>query len=88
VVGVADVAPHRQAEELAHEMVLETSADDLPLIREVFRSDEADDAVDQEWQELPSETQAVLVNLMTQLMLEHAQRQASATATVEASHDH
>jgi len=30
----------------------------------------------------------VLVNLMTQLMLEHAQRQASATATVEASHDH
>jgi TRAP-type C4-dicarboxylate transport system substrate-binding protein len=40
------------------------------------------------WQELPSETQAVLVNLMTQLMLEHAQRQAaSATATVEASHD-
>jgi len=40
------------------------------------------------WQELPSETQAVLVNLMTQLMLEHAQRQASATATVEASHDH
>jgi hypothetical protein len=39
------------------------------------------------WQELPRETQAVLVNLMTQLMLEHAQRQASATATVEASHD-
>jgi len=40
------------------------------------------------WRELPSETQDVLVNLMTQLMLEHAQRQASATATVEASHDH
>ena len=40
------------------------------------------------WRELPSETQGVLVNLMTQLMLEHAQRQASATATVEASHDH
>jgi hypothetical protein len=39
------------------------------------------------WRELPSETQDVLVNLMTQLMLEHAQRQASATATVEASHD-
>jgi hypothetical protein len=40
------------------------------------------------WRELPSETQDVLVNLMTQLMLEHAQRQASATTTVEASHDH
>ena len=40
------------------------------------------------WRELPSETQDVLVNLMTQLMLEHAQRQASATATVEASHEH
>jgi hypothetical protein len=39
------------------------------------------------WRELPSKTQDVLVNLMTQLMLEHAQRQASATATVEASHD-
>ena len=40
------------------------------------------------WRDLPSETQDALVNLMTQLMLEHAQRQASATVTVEASHDH
>ena len=40
------------------------------------------------WRDLPSETQDALVNLMTQLMLEHAQRQASATVTVETSHDH
>ena len=40
------------------------------------------------WRGLPSETQDALVNLMTQLMLEHAQRRTSATVTVEASHDH
>jgi hypothetical protein len=40
------------------------------------------------WRDLPSETQDALVNLMTQLMLEHAQRQASAMVTGEASHDH
>jgi len=40
------------------------------------------------WRELPRETRDALVNLMTQLMLEHAQRQASVAVTVEASHDH
>ena len=34
-------------------MVLEPGADDLPLVVEVLRPDEADDAVDQEWVERP-----------------------------------
>jgi hypothetical protein len=40
------------------------------------------------WRDLPRETQDALVNLMMQLMLEHAQRQSSAAVTMEASHDH
>ena len=47
VIGVADVAAHRQAKQLAHEMVFEPGADDLPLVRQIFRADEADDAVDE-----------------------------------------
>ena len=48
VVGVADVAAHRQAEQLAHEVIFQAGADDLPFVVEIFRPDEADDAVDQE----------------------------------------
>ena len=33
---------------LAHEMIFQSGADDLPLVIEIFRADEADDAVDQE----------------------------------------
>jgi hypothetical protein len=40
------------------------------------------------WCELPREAQATLVNLMMQLILEHAQRRAVAPGTMEASHDH
>jgi hypothetical protein len=40
------------------------------------------------WRELPREAQATLVNLMMQLILEHAQRRAVAPGTMEASHDH
>jgi hypothetical protein len=40
------------------------------------------------WRELPREAQDTLVSLMTQLMLEHAQRQPSTQVSVEASHDH
>ena len=53
VVGVADVHPHRQAEQLAHEVVLQPGADDLPLVVQVLRPDEADHAVDQERVERP-----------------------------------
>ena len=48
VVGVADVDPHRQAQQLAHEVVFQPRADDLPLVEQVLGADEADDAVDQE----------------------------------------
>src|ERR1035438_5189433 len=47
VVGVADIAAHRQAQQLTHEMVFETSADDLPLVVQILRADEADYAVDE-----------------------------------------
>ena len=32
VIGVANIAAHRQAEQLAHEMIFESGANDLPLI--------------------------------------------------------
>src|SRR5205823_15132820 len=48
VVRVTNVATHRQLQKLAHEVILQAGPDDLPFIVEIFRSDEADDAVDQE----------------------------------------
>ena len=48
MVGVADVAAHRHAHQLAAEMVLEAGADDLLAVIEIFRADEADDRVDQQ----------------------------------------
>ena len=53
VVGVADVHAHGEAQQLAHEVVLQPGADDLPLVVQVLRPDEADDAVDQERVERP-----------------------------------
>src|SRR6516162_1790353 len=51
VIGVADVAAHGQAEELAAEMILEPGADDLLAVVEMFRPDEAHDGVDEERRE-------------------------------------
>ena len=48
VIRVADVAAHRQAEQLAHEMIFEACADDLALVEKIFGADEADDTVDKE----------------------------------------
>ena len=47
VVGVADVAAHGEAEELAAEVVFQARAEDLLAVVEVLRADEADDGVDQ-----------------------------------------
>ena len=52
VVRVADVAAHRQAEQLAAEMVLKPGADDLLAVVEIFGPDEADDRVHQQRLEL------------------------------------
>ena len=52
VVGVADVTAHRQAEELATEVVLKAGADDLLAVIEILGADEADDRVHQERLEL------------------------------------
>ena len=47
VVGVADVAAHRHAEQLAAKMVFEPGANDLLAVVEVLGADEADDGVDE-----------------------------------------
>ena len=47
VVGVADVAAHGQAEQLAAEVIFEAGAEDLLAVVEVFGADEADDGVDE-----------------------------------------
>ena len=39
VIGVADVATHRQAQKLAAEMILEAGADDLLAVVEIFGAD-------------------------------------------------
>jgi hypothetical protein len=48
VVGVADVHAHRQAEQLAAEVVLQAAPDHLLAVVEVLRADEADHGVDQQ----------------------------------------
>ena len=48
VIRVADVATHRQAQELGAEMILEACSDDLLAVVEIFRSDEADDGIDEQ----------------------------------------
>ena len=53
VIGVADVDAHGQAQQLAHEMIFQPGTDDLALVEEVLRPDEADHAVDQERVERP-----------------------------------
>src|SRR5271168_656053 len=48
MVRVADIAAHRQAKKFAHEMIFQPSANDLAFVGEIFRADEANDAVNQE----------------------------------------
>src|SRR6195256_653508 len=48
MIRVADIAAHRQPKELAHKVIFETRANDLPLVVKIFRADEADNAVHQE----------------------------------------
>ena len=48
VVGVADVAPHRQSHQLAAEVVLQPGTGDLLAVVQVLGADEADDGVHQQ----------------------------------------
>ena len=48
MVGVANVAAHRQAQQLAAKMVFESGTDDLFAVVQILGADEADDAVDQQ----------------------------------------
>src|ERR1700730_12103521 len=49
VIGVADVASHRQPQQLSHEVIFQSGANDLALVVEIFGPNEAYDAIDQEW---------------------------------------
>src|SRR5437762_12291163 len=66
MVCVTDIAAHGQPEQLAHEVVFEAGAGDLPLVIQVLRPDEADDAVYQEWIERPRH--AVCAGFKSQLI--------------------
>ena len=46
VIGVAGIAAHRDAGQLAHEVIFEPGALDLARIVQIFRTDEANDRVD------------------------------------------
>ena len=48
MIRVADVAAHRQSQQLTHEVIFQAGANDLPFIIEIFRADEADHAVHEE----------------------------------------
>ena len=58
VIGEARVAAHRQAEQLAHEVILERGARDLRAVLEVLGADEADHGVDEERLVAPREAVA------------------------------
>ncbi len=49
MIGVADVAAHRYAEQLAADVILQPGADDLLAVVEIFRADEAHHGVHQQW---------------------------------------
>src|SRR5260370_29727130 len=53
MIGVTDVDAHPQTEQLAAEMILQSRARDLLAVEEIFRTDEADDAIDQQRLERP-----------------------------------
>ena len=53
MVGVADIDSHRQAHELAAEMILQAGAGDLFAVKQIFRPDEPDHAVDKKRLERP-----------------------------------
>src|SRR6476661_4817961 len=48
MVCVADIATHRQTQQLTHEMILKPGADDLALVVQILRPHEPDDAVHEE----------------------------------------
>ena len=48
MVGVADIATHRQAEQLAAKMVFQSGAGDLLGVKQILRPDEAHHGVDQQ----------------------------------------
>src|ERR1051325_3481828 len=48
MVGVANIAAHRQAQELAAEMVLQPGAYDLLAVEQIFRADESNHRIDQQ----------------------------------------
>ncbi len=48
MVGVADVAAHRQAEQLAAEVILKPGTDNLFAVEQVFRADKTNHSVDQQ----------------------------------------
>ena len=49
MVRVANVETHGQTQQLAHEMVFQTGANDFTIIREIFRTNEAHDRVHKKW---------------------------------------
>ena len=48
MVGIADVAADRQPHQLAAEVILQTGADDLLTVVEIFRADKTDHRIDQQ----------------------------------------
>ena len=70
MVGVADVDAHRQAQQLAAEVILQAGANDLLAVVEVLRADEPDHGVDQQRLQIPRDRvgpglQRLLVDRLT-----------------------
>src|SRR5580704_13139744 len=55
MICIANITAHRQAEELAHEVIFEARANDLPFVVEVLGADETDDTVYEKWIEASRE---------------------------------
>ncbi len=51
VVGITNVATHRDAEQLAAEVVLKPRTDDLFAVVEILGSNKPDDGIDEQWLE-------------------------------------
>ena len=48
MIRVTDIAPHRESQKLAHEMIFQAGANNLPLVVKIFRADETHNAIYEE----------------------------------------
>ena len=66
MVGVASIAAHGDIGQFAHEHIFHTGTSNLFLVIEVFRSDESNNGVNEEW--MPSTSKSIATSFKSKLV--------------------